>query len=55
LIKVWQMVTDLGIPRDRLVHIGWTKKWTSIAREELNAACGLLRALGDSYADGYRA
>jgi hypothetical protein len=25
LLKVWQMVTDLGIPRDRLVHIGWTK------------------------------
>jgi len=25
LLKVWQMVTDLGVPRDRLVHIGWTK------------------------------
>jgi hypothetical protein len=25
LIKVWQMVSDLGIPRERLVHIGWTK------------------------------
>src|SRR5271170_6089234 len=25
LLKVWQMVDDLGIPRDRLVHIGWTK------------------------------
>ena len=25
LLKVWQMVTDLGIPRDRLVRIGWTK------------------------------
>jgi hypothetical protein len=25
LIKVWQLVSDLGIPRDRLVHIGWTK------------------------------
>jgi hypothetical protein len=25
LLKVWQMVTDLGIPRERLVHIGWTK------------------------------
>ena len=25
LIKVWQMVADLGIPRERLVHIGWTK------------------------------
>jgi hypothetical protein len=25
LLKVWQMVGDLGIPRERLVHIGWTK------------------------------
>ena len=25
LIKVWQMVTDLGIPRERLVNVGWTK------------------------------
>jgi hypothetical protein len=25
LLRVWQMVDDLGIPRDRLVHIGWTK------------------------------
>jgi hypothetical protein len=25
LIKVWQLVSDLGIPRDRLVHIGWIK------------------------------
>jgi hypothetical protein len=25
LLKVWQMVSDLSIPRDRLVHIGWTK------------------------------
>ena len=25
LLKVWQMVTDLGIPRDRLVHMSWTK------------------------------
>ena len=25
LLKVWQMVDDHGIPRDRLVHIGWTK------------------------------
>ena len=25
LLNVWQMVTDLGVPRDRLVRIGWTK------------------------------
>jgi hypothetical protein len=25
LIKVWQTFTDLGIPRDRLVDVGWTK------------------------------
>jgi hypothetical protein len=25
LLRVWQMVDDVGIPRDRLVHIGWTK------------------------------
>lgn len=25
LLKVWQMVSDLGIPRDRLVRTGWTK------------------------------
>jgi hypothetical protein len=25
LLKVWQMVDDLGIPRHRLVRIGWTK------------------------------
>jgi hypothetical protein len=25
LIKVWQMVDDLGIPRERLGDIGWTK------------------------------
>jgi hypothetical protein len=25
LLSVWKMVDDLGIPRDRLVHIGWTK------------------------------
>jgi hypothetical protein len=25
LLKVWQMVDDLGIPRNRLVRIGWTK------------------------------
>ncbi len=25
LIKVWKAVDDLDIPRDRLVHIGWTK------------------------------
>jgi hypothetical protein len=25
LLKVWQLVTDLGIPRDRPARIGWTK------------------------------
>ena len=25
LLRVWQMVDDLSIPRDRLVRIGWTK------------------------------
>jgi hypothetical protein len=25
LLRVWQMVTDLDIPRERLVRIGWTK------------------------------
>jgi hypothetical protein len=25
LLKVWQVVGDLGIPRERLAHIGWTK------------------------------
>jgi hypothetical protein len=25
LLSVWKTVDDLGVPRDRLVHIGWTK------------------------------
>ena len=25
LLKVWQTFSDLGIPRERLAHVGWTK------------------------------
>ena len=25
LLKVWQAFSDLGIPRERLVEVGWTK------------------------------
>ena len=44
LLKVWQAFSDLGIPRERLVEVGWTKAAVVIencAPEEMEEALAL--------------
>ena len=44
LVKVWQAFSDLGIPRERLVEVGWTKAAVVIENcepEEMEEALAL--------------
>ena len=46
LVKVWEAFSDLGIPRDRLVEVGWTKAAVVIENcepEDVKGALALAR------------